>query len=86
MDEFEKKTEKLSPEAKTYIGTVISQLQKLKNEKDLKSVAKELIQNWNDLDEKAKDSVKEQFPSIPKVLGSTQFQKIAEEKAEDTKL
>ena len=56
---------------------VIKKLQQLKTEKDLKSTAKQLIDDWNELGNKTKKSVKSQFPSIPKVLGSEKFQKIA---------
>jgi hypothetical protein len=52
-------------------------LQQLKSEKDLKPTAKQLILDWNDLDQETKKSVEKQFPSIPKVLKSEKFQKIA---------
>lgn len=83
MGKFEEKLEKLTPDGRTFIGSVIKELQKLKTEKDLKAVAKQLISSWNDLGDEAKESVKEQFPSIPKVLSSEKFEAIANMKTED---
>ncbi|KAI6184547.1 Fatty-acid and retinol-binding protein 4 [Aphelenchoides bicaudatus] len=78
MGSFEKKIEKLDQKGKDYIGDVIKALQNLKTEMDLKETAKTLINDWNELDDETKDNVKEAFPSIPKVLSSDKFKKIAE--------
>ena len=76
---------KLTPEAKTFVDTIIEKMKALRPKKDekpnlneLRKEANEIIEKFKALSDEAKESLKTNFPKITGVIQNEKFQKLAQ--------